>query len=173
MRAAFVSALIALFVALGAEAAGPKRVLILHSFGRDFAPYDTIASVFRAELARGLTEPVVISEATLDAGRPLTDKEQQAFFEYLGARFEGSTPDLVVTLGPQAAGFYLAHRDRLFPTTPLVMAALDERFARTARLRPNDAAVLGKVDLPRLFDNILDLLPDTQTPSSPTSRCRC
>ncbi len=163
MRAAVACALVALLFALGAEAAGPKRVLILHSFGRDFAPYDTIASVFRAELARGSTESVVISEATLDAGRTLTDKEQQAFFEYLGARFESSTPDLVVTLGPQAARFYLAHRDQLFPTTPLVLAALDERFARGAPLRPNDAAVVGKVDLPRLFENVLQLLPDTQT----------
>ncbi|HYC15382.1 MAG TPA: histidine kinase, partial [Stellaceae bacterium] len=163
MRAALAWALLALCVALGAEAAGPKRVLLLHSFGRDFAPYDAIASVFRAELARGSSDPIVISEATLDAGRTLTDKEQQAFFEYLRARFDGAAPDLVVTMGPAAARFYLAHRDQLFPATPLIVAALDERLARNAPLRANDAAVLGHVDLPRLFDNILQLLPDTQT----------
>jgi len=43
------------------------------------------------------------------------------------------------------------------------MAALDERLARGATLRPNDAAVVGKVDLPRLFENIFQLLPDTTT----------
>ena len=155
--------MVALLVALGAEAAGPKRVLLLHSFGRDFAPYDTIASVFRAELARSSSEPIAIAEATLDAGRALTDKEQQAFFEYLGARFEGAAPDLVVTMGPHAARFYVAHRDQLFPATPLVIAALDERLARGAPLHENDAAVLGKVDLPRLVDNVLQLLPDTRT----------
>jgi hypothetical protein len=89
-------------MAVDAAAAEPKRALLIHSFGRDFAPYDTIASVFRAELARGSAEPIVVSEATLDAGRALTDKEQQAFFEYLSARFEGSAPDLVVTIGPPA-----------------------------------------------------------------------
>jgi len=99
-RLAFALTLVALCLSLGAEAAGPKRVLLLHSFGRDFAPYDAIASVFRAELARNSTEPIVISEATLDAGRALTDREQRAFFDYLGARFEGSAPDLVVTMGP-------------------------------------------------------------------------
>lgn len=162
-RLAFALTLVALCLSLGAEAAGPKRVLLLHSFGRDFAPYDAIASVFRAELARNSTEPIVISEATLDAGRALTDREQRAFFDYLGARFEGSAPDLVVTMGPYAARHYLAHRDRLFPATPLVMAALDERVARGAPLREGDAAVLGKVDLPRLFENVLQLLPETQT----------
>lgn len=52
MRAAVAWAFVALFFALSAEAAGPKRVLILHCFGRDFAPYDTITSVFRTDLAR-------------------------------------------------------------------------------------------------------------------------
>jgi len=163
MRAVLASALLAMCFAVAAEAAAPKHVLLLHSFGRDFAPYDGIASVFRAELARRSAEPIVISEATLDAGRAWTDKEQQAFFEYLGARFEGSAPDIVVTMGPPAARFYLAHRDHLFPATPLVIGALDERLARGAPLRANDAAVVGKVDLPRLLDNVLRLLPETQT----------
>ena len=52
-----------------ADAAPPQRVLIIHSFGRDFAPYDTIASVFRAELARRSSGPIVVYEATLDSGK--------------------------------------------------------------------------------------------------------
>jgi signal transduction histidine kinase len=148
---------------LAADAATPKRVLIIHSFGRDFAPYDTIASVFRTELARGSPDPIVLFEATLDAGRPITDEEERAFLDYLKARFAGLAPDLVVTIGPPAARFYLAHRDRLFPSIPLVMAALDERLARSAVLRATDAAIIGKVDLPRLFENIFQLLPDTTT----------
>jgi len=148
---------------LAADTARPKCVLIIHSFGRDFAPYDTIASVFRTELARGSSEPIVLFEATLDAGRPITDEEERAFLDYLKARFAGPAPDLVVTIGPPAARLYLAHRDRLFPSIPLVMAALDERLARGAALRPKDAAIVGKVDLPRLFENIFQLLPDTTT----------
>ena len=150
-------------LSFGAEAASPKHVLLIHAFGRDFAPYDTIASVFRTELARGFAEPIVLFEATLDAGRPVTTKEEAAFLEYLRARFAGQAPDLVVTIGPPAARFYLARRDQLFPSIPLVMAALDERLARGAVLRANDAAVIGKVDLPRLFENIFQLLPDTTT----------
>ncbi len=54
----FCLVLFTLLFALGAEAAGPKRVLILHSFSRDFAPYDAIASTFRTDLARRSTEPL-------------------------------------------------------------------------------------------------------------------
>jgi signal transduction histidine kinase len=148
--------------AIDAATPEPRHVLLIHSFGRDFAPYDTISSVFRSELARGSTAPVVIAEATLDAGRGSTDKAQQAFFEYLSARFEGAAPDLVVTLGPPAARFYFAHRDELFPATPLIVGAIDERFARNFPLRTGDASVLGKVDLPGLLDNIVRLQPETR-----------
>lgn len=148
---------------IAADAATPKRVLLIHSFGRDFAPYDTIASVFRTELAKRSSQPIALFETTLDAGRPVTNEEERAFLEYLRARFAGQAPDLVVTIGPPAARFYLAHRDQLFPPVPLVMAALDERLARGAALRANDAAVIGKVDLPQLYENIFRLLPDTTT----------
>ena len=149
--------------AFSAGAATPKRVLVIHSFGRDFAPYDTIASAFRTELARGSSEPIILSEATLDAGRTVTDEEERTFVDYLRARFSSPAPDLVVTIGPPAARYYLARREQLFPSTPLIMAALDERLARGAMLRANDAAVVGRVDIPRLFENIFQLLPETTT----------
>ncbi len=159
----FAGAWLAFCVSFSAEAAVPQRVLLIHSFGRDVAPYDTIASVFRTELAKGAPGPIVLFEASLDAGRPVAEEEEQAFSDYLVARFAGSPPDVVVTIGPPAARFYLARRDQLFASVPLVMAALDERLARGAVLLVNDAAIVGKVDLPRLFDNIFQLLPDTRT----------
>jgi hypothetical protein len=147
---------------LAANGATPKHVLIIQSFGGEVAPYDTITSVFRTELAKRFPEPVVFLEATLDAGRSVTSAEEQAFVEYLRARFAARAPDLVVTIGQPAARFYVAHRDQLFPS-PYLMAALDERLANRAALRPTDAASLGKVDLPRLVENVLKVLPDTTT----------
>ena len=77
--AALVSALIVLFFALGAEAAGPKRVLVLHSFGRDFAPYDAIAAVFRTDLAQRSPEPISFAEVNLDFTRGANGKEERAY----------------------------------------------------------------------------------------------
>jgi signal transduction histidine kinase len=163
LLAVYAWALLAVGLALDAEAAGPKRVLIIQSFGRDFAPYDTIASVFRTELARRSSDPISFLEANLDAGRRASPEEERAFLDYLSTRFAAREPDLVVTIGPPAGRFYLTHRDQLFPATPLIMAALDVRLAQGAALRSGDAAVVGNISLPRLIDNILQVLPETQT----------
>jgi signal transduction histidine kinase len=163
MRSTFACGLLALLFALSAEAAGPKRVLIIHSFGRDFAPYDTITSVFRTDLARRSTEPITFVEANLDFRRAASDKEGQVFLEYLRARFDDAPPDVVVTIGPPAARFYLSRRGELFAGAPLVVGALDERFAKQLAPSQDAAVVAGKVDLPSLVGNILQLLPDTET----------
>ena len=163
VRTAWAWALFVLFFALGAEAAAPKRVLILHSYGRDFAPYDTITSVFRTDLARRSSEPVTFVEANLDFRRAPSDKDERALLDYLRARFDDAPPDVVVTIGPPAARLYARHRAELFPGAPLVMGALDQRFVQQVTLSPTDAVVAGKVDLPGLVENILQLLPETQT----------
>ena len=163
VRVACALALAGLLFAFGAQAAGPKRVLILHSFGRDFAPYEAIASTFRTDLARRSAEPITFIETNLDFRRANSDKEDRAFLDYLGARFDDAPPDAVVTIGPPAARFYIRYRNELFPRAPMIMAALDERFVRQTQLAPNDSVVAGKVDLPLLVDNILQLLPATQT----------
>ena len=146
-----------------AQAASTKRVLIIHSFGRDFEPYGTIASVFRTELVRGSPDTTLLYEATFDAGRSASALEESTFREYLTARYDGNAPDLVVTLGPPAARFYLANRNQIFPAVPYVMGALDERLARSAVLQPGDAGIFGKVDIPRLFEDLLKTFPDTKT----------
>lgn len=165
LRLPYLVAVVATFLVIAnhpAQAGAPKRVLIIQSFGRELVPYGPGTSTFRTELAKRSDSPVVFLEASLDAGRPIDQAEEQATVNYLRSRFGGSPPDLVVTIGPPAARFYLAHRDKLF-ASPLMLAALDERLAKRAPLRPEDGAVVGKVDLPALFENIFQVLPDTKT----------
>ena len=154
-------ALIALCAMFGTVAAEPKRVLLLHSFGRDFAPYDAVAAAFRTELAQGWPEPIAFYEASLDAGQVSLPEDLGPLLEHLRRRFASSAPDVVVTFGPPAAEFYVQHRETVFPGVPLVMTALDERLVRKSMLREGDAAVAGSLGLPRLVENILQLRPET------------
>ena len=163
VRKVWAWALLAVFFALSAEAAAPKRVLLLHSYGRDFAPYDTITSVFRTDLARRASQPVTFIEANLDFWRAGGEKDERALLDLLRVRFDDAPPDVVVTIGPPAARMYARHRAALFPGTPWVMGALDQRFVQQVALAPGDAVVGGRVDLPGLVENILQVLPDTQT----------
>ncbi len=158
-----MSAVVILCTPLGATAGKPKQVLLLHSFGRDFAPYDAIVAAFRTELATGWREPLAVYDATLDAEQVSESEDPQPLLELLRHRFAGSPPDVVVTIGPPAAGFYLKNRNKVFPGTPVVISALDERLVLKSALRAGDSVVAIQQHLPRLVDNILRVLPDTQT----------
>lgn len=141
----------------------PRRVLIVHSFGREIAPYAASVAVFRRELASRLPEPVVFIEAALDAGRAICPAEQAAFAAYLRERFADPAPDLIVSVAGPAAQFLVRWRDAIFPGVPLMMTAVDARIVPRAALRPGDAAVATRIDLRRTFDALLRLLPDTGT----------
>ena len=156
-------AIAALCTSVGAIAAEPKRVLLLHSFGREFAPYDAMVASFRTDLAKTSSKPLAVYDASLNAEQPSGSDDQQLLLELLRRRFSGSPPDVVVTIGPPAAAFYLRNREEAFPGTPLVIAGLDRRFVRESLLRPGDAVVVVNQDPPGLVNNILRVLPDTQT----------
>ncbi|HRP27224.1 MAG TPA: histidine kinase, partial [Burkholderiaceae bacterium] len=143
--------------------AAAKRVLIVHSFGRDFAPYDAVSAAFRRELASRSPQPVLFLEAALDAGRAIGPDEESAFVAYLRARFADPRPDLVVGIGPPSAQFLTRQRDALFPDVPLLLAGSDGRFVSRALLHRGDALVATAVDLPRLYEAMLYVLPQTQT----------
>jgi signal transduction histidine kinase len=143
-------------------AAEPKRVLLLHSFGREFAPYDTMVASFRTKLAGASSNSLAVYDASLNAEQPSGSDDQPLLLELLRHRFAGSPPNVVVTIGPPAAAFYLKNRDQLFPGTPLVIAGLDRRFIRESALRAEDAVVAVNQDPPGLVKNILRVLPDTE-----------
>ncbi|HQR19256.1 MAG TPA: histidine kinase [Burkholderiaceae bacterium] len=141
-----------------------KRVLIIHSFGRDFAPYDAVTAAFRRELASRAKDPVIFLEAALDAGRAIDAAEEAAFVAYLKARFaRPQDPDLIVTIGPPAGQFVLRHRDDLFPTAPVIWTALDARLAPASKLKPGDAVITSNLDVPRVFETMVQVLPNTTT----------
>jgi signal transduction histidine kinase len=161
--AVFLLALVALCAPLGATAPAAKRVLLLHSFGREIAPYDGIAAAFRTELKKGSLEPIALYDVSLDAGQVSASNDPKPIIELLRQRFADSPPDLVVTFGPPAAGFYLQNRDAVFPRgVPLVLAGLDGRFVPKSALRAGDALVAVHQDVPGSVANILQVLPDTQ-----------
>ena len=141
----------------------PPRVLVIHSFGRDMEPYGAIESAFRTALVRGAERPIAIHEATLDAAQPDSLVSDDLFIAHLLDRFRAGEPDLVVTFGPPAGRFYAAHRQRLFPSKPFVMAALENRTAPIAALGPGDAAVTSVIEFPALVENARRLLPALRT----------
>ncbi len=149
-----------LFAMTGAAFSEPKRVLFLHSFGRDFAPWNEYARTIREELGRQSPEPIDIFEASLATAR-FADDEEGPFVDYLHALFVKRKLDLIVTIAAPAAAFFQRHRQRLFPSTPMLITALEQRRVALTALTANDTVVATTIDFAGAVENILRVLPET------------
>lgn len=145
---------------LGAAPGGPQRVLVIDSFGRDFAPYSLLASTFRMELDKRSENPIDLVDVSLDTVQ-LGTPEEAAVAEYVRALCLRRKFDLVVTNGQPAAQFWLRHRDSLLPGTPSLFAAVEERHLSRLPLSPDDAVVAIRIDPPGQLLHILQIRPRT------------
>ena len=145
------------------QTAAPQtgRVLLLHSFGQNFSPWNRISARFREELVKQSPRPIDLYEVSLQNVRVDQTADQQTFLDYLRALYAERDPDLVVAMGAPAARFFEQHRAQIFPSTPLLIAGADVRTYRASAFNANDTAVAVSFDLPALIDNILQVLPDT------------
>src|SRR5436853_6025040 len=104
---------ILLLAMTGAAFSEPKRVMLLHSFGREFAPWSEYARTIREELGQQSKEPIDIFEVSLASARSAED-EEGPFVDYLRALFGKRQLDLAITIGSPAVAFFLRHRSQLF-----------------------------------------------------------
>src|SRR5436190_2292060 len=92
---AFLGISFAYSVALAAE---PKRVMLLHSFGRDFKPWSDYAREIRAELVQQSPWAMDITEHSLVTARYANENPEIPFVHYLGALFAEHPLDLIVSI---------------------------------------------------------------------------
>ena len=152
---------IQLLTTINAAAAGPKRVLLVHSFGRA-APIPPLSLAFESELIANLGEPVDLDEVSVDIARYADPEMQEAVAEYLEKHRAKWRPDLVVPMAAPAAMFVANYRDRLFPETPVLYVGSDPRNIPAGALEKNATAVGQALDIPGVFEDILRVRPATK-----------
>jgi signal transduction histidine kinase len=157
-----LAALLFMSVMTEAATAEPKRIMLLHSFGREFKPWGEYATTIREELNRQSPWPLDITEQSVVTARSSDEDPEAAFVEYLHALFARHPLDLIVSLGAPAAAFVQRHRQQLFTATPMVFTAVEVRRVRYSDLTANDAVVAVRTDHLPVIQNILDVLPDTK-----------
>ncbi|KYG20739.1 ATPase [Bradyrhizobium sp. AT1] len=140
-----------------------KRVLVLHSFGREFRPWSEYARDIKSELERQSRWPLDIQEHALLTARFNIPGPEAPFVEYLHSLYQGVTPDVVLSIGAPAARFAQRYRAKLFPDTPLILTAVEDRLIHRAGLGSNDVVVAIRNDFMAAFENILQVLPDTKS----------
>jgi signal transduction histidine kinase len=158
---------LAIAILLGTSASGhadgdPKRVMILHSVGREFRPWNVYAKDIRAELDRQTRWPIDVQEHSLVAARSGDPRAEELFLEYIKALYVGAPPDLIVSVGAPSAAFFQRRRKDLFPTTPIVFTVLEDRRVQYSNLTENDTVVSARNDFRFLFESYLGIAPDTK-----------
>ena len=161
LRVGIASFLLALCACQFAFAAEPKRVMLLHSFGRDFKPWSEYAQSIHTELERQSPWPLEITDHSLLTSRSGDADAELPFVEYLRALFAKRPLDLIVSIGAPAADFVQRHREMLFPTTPMVFTAVEQRRVQYSTLTDNDAVVAVRINYRAAIENILQVLPNT------------
>jgi signal transduction histidine kinase len=146
-----------------APSAETKRILILHSFGRDFRPWSEYARSIKAEIARQSPWPLEIQEHTLVSARFSSPEPEAPFVNYLRSLYASRQPDVVLSVGAPAANFFQKYRAELFPKAPMVLTAVEQRLLNRADLTDNDAVIAVHNDFAAFFNSILQVLPDTRT----------
>ncbi|WP_461330108.1 hypothetical protein [Bradyrhizobium diazoefficiens] len=149
--------------ALAADRNEPKRLLLLHSFGRDFRPWSEYARSIKAEFEQQSSFALDIQEHTLLSARFNSPGPEAPFVDYLRSLYRASPPDLVMSLGAPAARFVQKYREQLFPDTPLVMTAVEQRLVNRGALTQNDVVIPVRNDFTAFFGSILQVLPETRT----------
>ena len=141
----------------------PKLVLMLHSFGLRFKPWTDYAEVIRSEISRKSKTPVDYHDHSLLNARLGADQSDDQFVDYLEAVYSKKRPDLIIAIGAPAARFVQQYRERLFPGTPMLFTAIEERRVERDKLTENDTVSATHNDFTTIFEDLLHVLPDTKT----------
>ena len=144
-----------------AQAAAPKRVMLLNPYSRDTAPFAVVAAAFRSSLATELQEPIDFQEIPLDLTR-FSESGEQPLVAFLEERLAVNPVDLVVPIGSTGVRFIERHRGRLFPETPILLAGAQPRMIPSGLLGRNVTSVTQPIDLPGMIEQILAMKPETQ-----------
>jgi signal transduction histidine kinase len=136
---------------------------MLHSFGRDFRPWSAFALRIKAELERQSQWPLELQEHTLLTARLNVAGPEAPFVDYLRSLYTDRPPDIVLSIGAPAARFVQKYRAQLFPDTPMVLTAVEQRLVDRTLQTSNDTVISVYNDFSTFFGSILRVLPDTKT----------
>ena len=107
------------------EAAGSKRVWMLHSVGAHFKPWNDFAETVRSEINRQSPNAADFQDHSLVSTGVNNEQSEARFVDYLDALYAEHPPDLIVAIAAPAANFVQRHRPRLFPKTPMIFTSVE------------------------------------------------
>ncbi|MFL6333525.1 MAG: sensor histidine kinase [Pyrinomonadaceae bacterium] len=143
------------------QAVENKRVLILFNNDSFTATQVAIDRALRATIKNGSPVPVETYSEYVGNTRAGTGYEQE-FIALLRRKYEGKKFDVIFALGQFPIGMILRNRDELFPGTPIVFLAVDQRVIAGLYPAPGMTGVWGEINFKPNLELALTLHPGTR-----------
>jgi signal transduction histidine kinase len=120
-------------------AESPERAVLVLDQSSAGLPFNAaVTSAIRSTINAGSKSPVSFYSEHLDANRFFGSEYENDFVQFLKAKYRGRHIDVVVVFGASALDFIGRRREQLWPSVPVVFAAIDEATF-SGRTLPNDA----------------------------------
>jgi signal transduction histidine kinase len=114
-----------------------RSVLVLDQSSAGL-PFNTaVASAIRSTINAGSTSPISFYSEHLDANRFFGPEYENEFVQFLKAKYREKHIDVVIVFGVSALDFIARRREQLWPSVPVVFAAIDEA-TMSGRTLPNN-----------------------------------
>jgi PAS domain S-box-containing protein len=169
MRASTVSLLFLLVTASAApaptargEAAGPKQVVALYWYGKDFFANVEFDRGLQAALRRAPPGTLEYHAEYLESDRFRGPEQAIVLRDYLRGKYASHGADVVVAMSQVALDFLTEHRDVLFPDAPIVFHTFTRPPAANARSTHNMTGVVVDNLFAKTLRTALTLHPDTK-----------
>ena len=121
-----------------AAAEPPQRsVLVLDQSSAGLPFNAAVASAIRSTINAGSKSPISFFSEYLDANRFFGPEYENDFVQFLKAKYRERHIDVVIVFGVSALDFIARRREQLWPSVPVVFAAIDEA-TMSRRTLPNN-----------------------------------
>src|SRR5262245_47671671 len=145
-----------------AEAARPKRVLIISTGSRLSPGFALVDRGILEALGQIPSPPIETYAENLDILRFPTERFQRIFTEYLTEKYAEQPPDLIVLVFVGNLGIAGKLLQQLFPGTPVIVAGFTEEEVRTDQFGPLVSGIAQRVDPRATLELIVRLQPETR-----------
>jgi PAS domain S-box-containing protein len=137
-----------------------KRVLVLYGERGDLPAIRAVAESLREVFHASVSPPIEVLPEYCDFARFPPGKHGDNLLRYLQERYREQQIDMIMPVAGFALEFVLQNRAELFPNTPIVFCASDQREVRQLQLPPDATGVVARFDLEGTFALIQQLQPD-------------
>ena len=144
------------------ETAAPKRILMLFSQTRDLAGSLLMEQAVRAQMQEHSTNRLEFMTENLDAIHFSDQAHFRLFQDYVGKKYAGHKPDLVLAFSSRDYRLAANLPDALFPEVPVVFVAVNELDVPEGIRKLGVTGIVQRFDLRGTLGLILRLQPDTR-----------